>query len=121
MANSRNVIKGVVTNSSTQVNGAQWTRYGNYNVEYGVIPAGTYTRGDFFYFSTIPSKKIIRATFATLDSTPVVTTLYPGWNLANVASITQTTSGGSIGLRYVVEYDSNFSGAPGQVLTLVAN
>jgi len=123
MANSRLVIKGVVTNSLTQVNGASWTRYGNYNCEYGTVPAGSYTRGDFFYFGTIPSKKIIKATIATLDATPVKVDVYPNYNISTAApiSITQSTAGGAIGFNYVIEYDSNFSGIPGKVFTVQAN
>lgn len=121
MANSRNIIKGQVTNALTQVNGASWTRYGNNNVEYGTVAGGLYTRGDFFYFATIPSKKIIYGIISTLDATPVVKYIYPNQNLATAVSITQSTSGASIGFNYVVFYDSNFSGAPGQVLTLIAN
>jgi hypothetical protein len=121
MANSRLVIKGQVTNSLTQVGGVNFTRYGNNNVEYGTVPAGSYTKGDYFYFGTIPSKKIIYGIFSTLDATPVVVNIGPNFSLSTVISITQSTSGGSIGFTYVIFYDSNFSGAPGKVVTLQAN
>lgn len=120
MANSRLVIKGQVTNALTQVNGFSYTRYSNFNCAYGQVNSGLYTVGDFFYFGALPSKKLIRAQFISNDATPIVKTIYPGYNFATPV-VLNSTAGTAIGFSYVLEFDSNFSGAPNTILKLQVN
>ena len=116
MANSHQVVQQKV--NSFDVTSFTRTRYGNNNVAYGVVSGSEYNRGDFFIFGQVPSKKIIKAEFRTLDATPVVKNVGPSTVLPTTLTLTQTTAGAPVGFEYIIFYDSNFSSVPGGVLTL---
>jgi hypothetical protein len=119
MANSHQVVQQKV--HSFDVTTFTRTRYENAQVAYGFVSGSEYNRGDFFVFGQVPSRKIIKAEFKTKDASPVAVSFGPSTTLPTTQVLTQTTSGLPLGFEFIIWYDSNFSAAPGSLITLQVN
>lgn len=125
MSASYYVVKGPSNGAAgqTQVSGFNRTRYDSFQSGYGTLPAET--KGSFFYFGQVPTKKIIGLTLVTVETTPVTVTFGPSaiaTALQNGTALSITANSGStVKCDYVISYDNLYSGAVGQILIVQVN
>jgi len=115
MANSHFVVKNKV--NPLDIAGFNRTRYDSLEVAYGTIAQGSYTKGDYFMFGQIPSKKLVYGKISTSEATPVQIEIFPNTVTSNL-SMTANTGGTAVAVNYVFFYDNIYSGASPDVVNV---